>query len=127
MVEGRRIAIRGGSHAPVAREMQYDVPGPRGALPTHVTCYSVWRRQSEEHRRGVAAEYWTRNQDRSLALPKRGFSIVMLMAAAGSQSRMSTGTIIGVAIVANPLLCGLPGLILVVSFGRLFQAGENQN
>jgi hypothetical protein len=29
------------------REIQYDVPGPRGALPTHVNCYRVWRAQSD--------------------------------------------------------------------------------
>lgn len=23
-------------------EIQYDVPGPRGALPAHATCYRVW-------------------------------------------------------------------------------------
>jgi hypothetical protein len=28
-------------------ELQYDVPGPRGALPTHATCHSVWREISD--------------------------------------------------------------------------------
>ena len=28
-------------------DIQYDVPGPRGALPAHVTCYRVWRAQSD--------------------------------------------------------------------------------
>jgi hypothetical protein len=28
-------------------EIQYDVPGPRGALPTHATCHSVWRAISD--------------------------------------------------------------------------------
>ena len=23
-------------------EIQYDVPGPRGALPAHAACYSLW-------------------------------------------------------------------------------------
>jgi len=32
-------------------DIQYDVPGPRGALPTHVTCYGVWRVQSDKLRR----------------------------------------------------------------------------
>jgi hypothetical protein len=31
-------------------EMQYDVSGPRGALPTHATCYSVWRILSHKMR-----------------------------------------------------------------------------
>ena len=31
-------------------EIQYDVPGPRGALPTHATCYSVWRNISYRRR-----------------------------------------------------------------------------
>ena len=34
-----------------ASEVQYDVPGPRGALPTHFTCYKVWRKQSDLRRR----------------------------------------------------------------------------
>jgi hypothetical protein len=31
-------------------EIQYDVPGPRGALPTHAMCYSVWRAISDRMR-----------------------------------------------------------------------------
>jgi len=28
-------------------DIQFDVPGPRGALPTHADCYSVWLAQSD--------------------------------------------------------------------------------
>jgi len=31
-------------------ELQYDVPGPRGALPSHGTCHSVWRHISSKIR-----------------------------------------------------------------------------
>ena len=31
-------------------EIQYDVPGPRGALPAHVICYRVWRAKSDMRR-----------------------------------------------------------------------------
>jgi hypothetical protein len=30
--------------------IQYDVPGPRGALPAHVDCYRVWREESDMRR-----------------------------------------------------------------------------
>ena len=33
-----------------AHETQYDVPGPRGALPTHAKCYKIWRKQSDKRR-----------------------------------------------------------------------------
>jgi hypothetical protein len=35
-----------------AHETQCDVPGPRGALPAHLTCYEIWRKQSDKQRRG---------------------------------------------------------------------------
>lgn len=28
-------------------EIQYEVPGPRGALPAHANCYQEWRAQSD--------------------------------------------------------------------------------
>lgn len=31
-------------------EIQYEVPGPRGALPAHVNCYQEWRTQSDAMR-----------------------------------------------------------------------------
>jgi hypothetical protein len=34
-----------------SHELQYDVPGPRGALPAHATCYVVWRKLSDKGRR----------------------------------------------------------------------------
>ena len=34
-----------------AHEKQYDVPGPRGALPAHVRCYEIWRKQSDMRRK----------------------------------------------------------------------------
>jgi hypothetical protein len=33
------------------REIQYDVPGPRGALPAHGECHIVWRAISDRMRR----------------------------------------------------------------------------
>ena len=33
------------------REIQYDVPGPRGALPDHGACHIVWRVISDRMRR----------------------------------------------------------------------------
>jgi hypothetical protein len=33
------------------REIQYDVPGPRGALPAHGECHIVWRAVSDRMRR----------------------------------------------------------------------------
>jgi len=32
-------------------EIQYEVVGPRGALPAHVNCYQEWRAQSDAMRR----------------------------------------------------------------------------
>jgi hypothetical protein len=34
-------------------EIQYEVPGPRGALPAHVNCYREWRAQSDAMRRDM--------------------------------------------------------------------------
>lgn len=36
-------------------DKQYDVPGPRGALPAHVDCYRVWRVQSDKLRRDTTS------------------------------------------------------------------------
>ena len=36
-----------------ASETQFDVPGPRGALPTHVKCYAVWWKQSQMLRKDL--------------------------------------------------------------------------
>ncbi len=36
-------------------ELQYDVPGPRGALPTHATCHSIWREISHRIRNNPPA------------------------------------------------------------------------
>lgn len=33
------------------REIQYDLPGPRGALPAHGECHIVWRAISDRMRR----------------------------------------------------------------------------
>lgn len=59
-VDSRRSAvwIGDGTHKPcvVCRlridglETQYDVAGPRGALPVHITCYRIWRAQSDMRR-----------------------------------------------------------------------------
>lgn len=32
------------------QQIQYDVPGPRGALPAHMSCHTVWRAQSNMRR-----------------------------------------------------------------------------
>ncbi len=32
-------------------EIQYDVPGPRGAAAAHGTCYRIWRGQSDRRQR----------------------------------------------------------------------------
>jgi hypothetical protein len=32
-------------------ETQVDVPGPRGALPAHATCYEIWRKQSDKQQK----------------------------------------------------------------------------
>jgi hypothetical protein len=34
-----------------ADHIQYDVPGPRGELPTHVHCYRIWRAESDRRRK----------------------------------------------------------------------------
>lgn len=34
-----------------SHEIQYDVPGPRGALPAHVSCYRIWWVQSDTGRK----------------------------------------------------------------------------
>jgi hypothetical protein len=38
-----------------AHDIQYDVPGPRGTLPAHVSCYRVWRAQSDSMRKAPEA------------------------------------------------------------------------
>lgn len=37
-------------HRIIRYELQYDVPGPRGALPCHANCHSVWRHISSRIR-----------------------------------------------------------------------------
>ena len=36
-------------------DIQYDVPGPRGTLPAHVSCYRIWRMQSDTLRGNTQA------------------------------------------------------------------------
>jgi hypothetical protein len=41
-------------------EKQYDVAGPRGAMPTHMTCYLIWVTQSERARKLAQSDDNTR-------------------------------------------------------------------
>jgi len=38
-------------------QLQYDVPGPRGALPCHANCHSVWRHISSRIRNGPSTAH----------------------------------------------------------------------
>jgi hypothetical protein len=58
ILDGPPVWIGDGTHKPcvVCRlridglKTQYDVAGPRGALPVHITCYRIWRAQSDMRR-----------------------------------------------------------------------------
>ena len=58
ILDGEPVWVGNGTHKPCVvcrrriygQQTQYDVPGPRGALPTHITCYRVWRAQSDMRR-----------------------------------------------------------------------------
>jgi hypothetical protein len=58
ILEREPVWVGHGTHKPCivcrlridGHEIQYDVPGPRGALPAHMACYTVWRAQSEMRR-----------------------------------------------------------------------------
>jgi hypothetical protein len=58
ILDGEPVWMGHGTHKPCVvcrlridgQQIQYDVPGPRGALPAHMTCYTVWRAQSNMRR-----------------------------------------------------------------------------
>jgi hypothetical protein len=58
ILDGPPVWVGDGTHKPCVvcrvridgQKTQYDVAGPRGALPVHITCYRIWRAQSEMRR-----------------------------------------------------------------------------